>query len=298
MEVIFLGTGTSQGVPLLVHPNIDTESGVALDLANPRNHRTRASIHVVLDGLHVQVDTGPDFRRQCWDNQIPAVDIFLLTHGHADHVVGADDLRRYCDLRNGTAIPTYSTPEGLDRLRAIFPYAVRSAPAATGYVALDLHEMPAELTLANGSTVRSTLLPHGRFQTLGLVFTEKSTGARLAYYSDCAKLTDEAVQLAAGADAAVLDGLRPAPHPTHMCIADAVAAARQINARRTFITHTTYQVDYATWTPRLAPDHVEIAYDGLRLNLPEAPFTSPGSADFQVGAHGLCGVAATLFLEK
>jgi len=268
MEIIFLGTGTSQGVPLLAHPNVDPETGVALDLANPKNHRTRASAHVVTDGAHVQIDAGPDFRRQCWDNAIPAVDYFLLTHGHADHIVGADDLRRYCDLRDGEPIPTYSTPEGLERVRAIFPYAIRENSRATGYVSFALREMPPALTLPEGTQIFSTLLPHGRMRTLGLVFVEKATGAKFAYYSDCAGVPPEAVRLAAGADLLVLDGLRPEPHPTHMCIADAVAAAREIGARRTFITHTTYQVDYDTWAPRLAADGVEIAYDGLRIQLP------------------------------
>jgi phosphoribosyl 1,2-cyclic phosphate phosphodiesterase len=261
MEIVFLGTGTSQGVPLIAHPN------TGLDLKNPKNWRTRSSIHVVLDNLHVQVDAGPDFRWQCLKNQIPAVDLFILTHGHTDHVVGMDDMRRYCELRDGAAIPVYSTPEGLQRVREIYPYAIHGKPASGGYVSFALHEMPPVLALDSGSQIQTTLLPHGRFETLGLIFIEKSTGKKLVYFSDCKTVPSPALALAQGADVAVLDGLRPGEHPTHMSVEDAVAAAKIIRAQRTFITHTTYQIDYDTWTPRLAEDGVEIAFDGLRLVL-------------------------------
>jgi phosphoribosyl 1,2-cyclic phosphate phosphodiesterase len=261
MEIIFLGTGTSQGVPLPAHEN------PGLDRANPRNWRTRASVHVVIDGVHVQVDAGPDFRAQSLANAIPAVDILLLTHEHTDHIAGMDDLRRYCDLREGRAIPVHSTDAGLERARTMFPYALKRDAGKSGYAAFDLHAMPRVFTLKTGAEIHSTPLPHGRTTTLGLVFIEKSTGAKFAYYSDCKALTPEAEALARGADVVVLDGLRPHAHPTHMSVEEAVAAAGRLGAVRTFITHTTYEIDYATWTPRLAADSVEIAYDGLRLQL-------------------------------
>ncbi|MDR1498623.1 MAG: MBL fold metallo-hydrolase [Puniceicoccales bacterium] len=261
MEVIFLGTGTSQGVPLIAHPN------TGLDLSNPKNWRTRSSVHVVIEGLHVQVDAGPDFRWQCLKNKIPAVDYFILTHGHADHVVGMDDLRRYCELRFGAPIPVYSTDEGLERVRMIFPYALRERPVSSGYAAFSLHAMPPVLTLPNGSRIFATLLPHGHFNTLGLVFCEAGTGAKFAYFSDCKSVSDEAIALAKNASAVTLDGLRPGPHPTHMSIKDAVEVAKRIGANRSFITHMTFQVDHDTWTPILAQDNVELAFDGLRLQL-------------------------------
>ncbi len=103
MEVIFLGTGTSQGVPMIA-----CDCAVCTS-ADVRNRRTRASIHVVMDGLHVQVDAAPEFRLQCLREKITWVDFFVLTHGHADHVVGMDDLRRFCDLHGGNALTIYTT---------------------------------------------------------------------------------------------------------------------------------------------------------------------------------------------
>src|ERR1035441_6625781 len=122
MEVIVLGSGTSQGVPM-----IGCSCPVCTS-ADPRNKRTRASIHVVMDGLHVQVDAAPEFRLQCLNEGVDRLDLFILTHGHADHVAGMDDLRRFCDLRGGQALTIYSTDEGMARVLAIYPL-LPAAPA-------------------------------------------------------------------------------------------------------------------------------------------------------------------------
>lgn len=232
---------------------------------DPRNKRTRASVHVVMDGLHIQVDAAPEFRLQCLANDIRWIDLFILTHGHADHITGMDDLRRFCDLLGGTALPVHTTDEGMARVLAIFPYAIAERPVSPGYAAFKLLDMPARLDLPQG-TIESTLLPHGGVNTLGLIFTERSSGKRFVYYTDCKRLPQEAVALARGADAVVLDGLRPKPHPSHMSIGEAVAAAAEIGARETWLTHLTHLSDHAT-TDATLPAGVRLAYDGLRLKL-------------------------------
>ncbi len=259
MEAIFLGTGTSQGVPMIA-----CDCAVCTS-SDPRNRRTRASVHVVMDGLHVQVDAVPEFRLQCVREGIRQLDLFILTHGHADHVLGMDDLRRFCDLIGGQALTVHTTAEGMARVRAIFPYAIAERPVARGYAAFKPVEMPAVIDLPQG-TIQSTLLPHGGVSTLGLVFTERSSGRKFVYYTDCKSLTPEAVALARGADAIVLDGLRPLPHPSHMSISEAVAAAQQIGAKETWLTHLTHVSDHATPEADL-PAGVKLAYDGLRLKL-------------------------------
>jgi phosphoribosyl 1,2-cyclic phosphate phosphodiesterase len=259
MEVVFLGTGTSQGVPM-----IGCNCAVCTS-SDPRNHRTRPSVHVVMDGLHVQIDAAPEFRLQCLRERIEWLDFFILTHGHADHLTGMDDLRRFCDLLGGKALKVYSTEEGLARVRSVYPYAIRDRPLTRGYAAFHLEKMPAKLDLLQG-TIASTLLPHGEMSTLGLVFTERSTGKRFAYYTDCKSLTSEAVELARGADALVLDGLRPAPHPSHLSIPEAVAAAGEVGAAGTWLTHLTHLSDHAALENEL-PAGIAPAYDGLRLKL-------------------------------
>jgi phosphoribosyl 1,2-cyclic phosphate phosphodiesterase len=259
MEVVFLGTGTSQGVPM-----------IACDCAvcrspDPRNRRTRASIHVVMDGLHVQVDAAPEFRLQCVRENIRQIDFFILTHGHADHISGMDDLRRFCDLLGGVALTVYSTEEGMGRVLAMYPYAMVERPIAKGYAAFKLAPMAEVLELPEGR-IFSTLLPHGGVNTLGLVFIERSSGRKFAYYTDCKRVPQAAVELARGADAVVLDGLREDPHPTHMSIQDAITAGREIGAPATWVTHLTHLNDHAALAATL-PAGFAPAYDGLRLVL-------------------------------
>jgi phosphoribosyl 1,2-cyclic phosphate phosphodiesterase len=259
MEIIFLGTGTSQGVPM-----------IACDCAvcaspDPRNKRTRASVHVVMDGLHIQVDAAQEFRLQCLRENIRQLDLFILTHGHTDHITGMDDLRRFCDLLGGLGLTVYSTDEGISRVIAMYPYAIMERPVVKGYPAFKLHELPSLLELPQG-TIQSTLLPHGGVNTLGLIFSERSSGKKLVYYTDCKRVPREAVELARGADLVVLDGLRPLPHPSHMSIPEALAVAREIAAPRMLLTHLTHLSDHATLAAEL-PAGIEPAHDGLRISL-------------------------------
>lgn len=260
MEIQFLGTGTSHGVPMLVCDCAVCSS------SDPRDQRTRASVHVIMNGLRIQVDATPEFRLQALRARVPSIDLFILTHGHADHILGMDDLRRYCDGRPDGALPVYCSEEGEERVRAIFPYAF--APRGEkpdGYARFDIRRMPARLELPEG-WIESVPLPHGRVETLGLVFTERGSGARFAYYTDCKSVPPLARGLARGADLLVLDGLRPAPHPTHMSISEAQAEALQIAAKRTYLTHVAHAVPH-TYGDSLAPGIQGFAYDGWQVSL-------------------------------
>ena len=259
MEVVFLGSGTSQGVPMIA-------CGCAVCRSpDPRNRRTRSSVHVVMDGLHVQVDAAPEFRLQCLREDIRQLDFFILTHGHADHIVGMDDLRRFCDLIGGQALTVYTTDEGMARILSIFPYTIAERPVARGYAAFKLTVMPEALEMPQG-VIRSSLLPHGGINTLGLVFEERSSGKRFVYYNDCKRIPREAVEIARGAEVVVLDGLRAEPHYSHMNIEEACAAAAEIGGKVTYLTHLTHGIDHETWSAKLPPG-VHLAHDGLRLKL-------------------------------
>jgi phosphoribosyl 1,2-cyclic phosphate phosphodiesterase len=259
VEIILLGTGTSQGVPMIACDCVVCTS------EDPRNRRTRASVHVVMDGLHIQVDAAPEFRLQCLREKIAWIDLFLLTHGHADHIAGMDDLRRFCDLLGGAALTVYSTDEGMARVLAVYPYTIMERPVVRGYPAFKLAPMPARLELPQG-VIESTLLPHGGVNTLGLVFTERDSGKKFTYYTDCKRVPRDAVELARGSDLVVLDGLRPQPHPSHMSIPEAVAAAQEIGAPQTYLTHLTHLSDHAAVDAALPP-RIGLAYDGLRCVL-------------------------------
>jgi phosphoribosyl 1,2-cyclic phosphate phosphodiesterase len=185
--------------------------------------------------------------------------------GHADHIAGMDDLRRFCDLLGGNALTVYSTEEGMGRVLAMYPYAMAERPISKGYAAFKLTHMPPVLELPQG-TIHATLLPHGGVNTLGLVFTERSSGKRFVYYTDCKRVTREGVELARGADAVVLDGLRPQPHPSHMSIEEALTTAKEIGGKQTWLTHLTHLNDHAELAASL-PKGVAPAHDGLRLTL-------------------------------
>ena len=257
MDVIVLGSGTSQGVPM-----IGCSCPVCTS-TDPRDKRTRTSIHVVMDGLHIQVDAAPEFRLQCLREQVDLLDLFILTHGHADHIAGMDDMRRFCDLKGGEGITVYSTSEGISRVIAMYPYAIMERPIVRGYPAFRLTEIPPLLELPQG-TIRTTLLPHGGINTLGLIFTEASSGKRFVYYTDCKRVPREAVEFARGADVLIVDGLRPEAHPSHMNIAEAIAASVEIGAKRTWLTHLTHLTGHSELEATL-PATVRLAYDGLRI---------------------------------
>ncbi len=254
-----MGTGTSQGVPMVACDCSVCQSG------DPRDRRTRTSIRVVMGGVHIQVDAAQEFRLQCLANNIRQTDLFILTHGHADHILGMDDLRRFCDLRGGDNLPVYSTPAGLDRVRQVFPYAILDKPLVRGYPAFSLREMPAVLETPGG-TIRSTLLPHGPLEVLGLIFEEAGTGACFAYYTDCKSVNPEQREMARGADAVVLDALRFAPHPGHMNLEEATETALGIGAPATYFTHLTHDILHAEVAASL-PESIFLAHDGLRLRL-------------------------------
>jgi len=219
----------------------------------------------VLAGIHLQIDAGPDLRRQCLDHNIRQVDEVIITHGHADHMMGMDDLRRFCTLRGSTALNVYSNPLGIKRITSAFDYAVREVPEYQYYPAFRLREMPEVLDLPGGR-VRSTPLPHGAIETLGLVFEEDSTGTRAAYYTDCKSLTPEALRLASGADVLILDALQPYHHAAHHSLPEAINSARKVAAKRTWFTHMNYHLDHEATNERLPAD-MQLAHDGLRINL-------------------------------
>lgn len=260
MNIRFMGTGTSQGVPM-----IGCDCPVCLS-EDPKNRRYRTHAHVEMGGLSIQIDAAPEFRLRALEMRIPKVDLVLLTHGHADHIQGFDDLRQYCDQRDGEAIPVYSNEDGLSRLKAVYPYAMREKAAFKSYPAFRGELMPKVLELGPAGRVYSTTQEHGRFQTLGLVFEEGGTGKRLAYYTDCSSVSAEAEDLAKGADVVVLDGLRPMEHPSHMTIGEAVEAAQRVDAKQSYLIHMTHHIDHETVDTQL-PARVNLSFDGLVVEL-------------------------------
>lgn len=228
--------------------------------ADPRDRRTRPSIHVhVDDGPAILIDTSTDLRQQALDYGITRVDAVLFTHSHADHIMGLDDMRRFNGLQGG-AIPAYADEFTASEITRIFRY-IFSPPDEKGggipQIQLTTIDGPFEL---DGVRVTPVPLLHGRRPILGFRF------GRFAYLTDCSAIPDQSWPLLNDLDVLVLDALRHRPHPTHFSVSEALQVIQRLRPRQTWLTHICHDLPHAE-TNRALPAGVALAYDGLLLDV-------------------------------
>jgi phosphoribosyl 1,2-cyclic phosphate phosphodiesterase len=251
----FLGTGGSFGCPVVGC------GCAACRSTDPKDNRLRASILLEWSGFRVLVDAGPDLRQQCLREGIDKIDEVWLTHVHADHTNGIDDLRVFCF--GGRTIPVRGSETTLDEVRKRFPYAFRTEmdPSGTSHPLL----VPIPLSGAfstGGKTVVPVPLRHGPFPCTGFRL------GSLAYLTDLSEIPPESMPSLEGVEYLVLSALREEPHPTHLSFEQAIGWSRRIGARRTWFTHFAHgtgQVDLE----RRFPSGMEPAWDGERLEIPD-----------------------------
>ena len=250
----FLGTGTSMGVPTL-----GCECAVCTS-TDQHNRRTRPSIRLEYGGHVVVVDTGPDFHAQALREGIRRIDAVLYTHGHADHVLGFDDLRPLSFRVKGD-LPVYADDATAKSIERIFEYTFRTEDRYPTSARVQIHRIdqtPGAGFDLFGACFRRIPVTHGRQQITGYRF-----GAA-AYLTDMSDIPAESLSLLDNLDVLVLDALRREPHPSHSHLEKSVALVEQLKPRRAFFTHMSHELDHDATEAGL-PSHIRLAYDGLQL---------------------------------
>ncbi len=254
----FLGSGTSVGVPV-----IGCKCPVCTS-DNPKDRRWRSSLYVTLGERALVIDTGPDFRSQCLQWEVPRVDAVFITHLHADHIFGFDDVRRFNTLQENQVIHCYAGPETLEGMRRVFPY-ISNKPKEVGLYRPLIDFFPVEMSI-DLFGARLTPLPvvHGRAETNGVRIDFE--GASLAYLPDVHEIPEETLTLLKGVEVLILNMLHEREHPTHLTLSQSLAYAQRIHARQTYFTHLSHDLLHDDLVAQLPPT-ITPAYDGLEIVL-------------------------------
>ncbi len=254
-RLIFLGTGTSTGVPVLgCNCTVCTSD-------DPRNQRTRPSVLLELPGGNLLIDTTPEMRLQLLREKVRQVHAIAYTHAHADHLFGLDDARLF-PKHLGGPVPLYCESETEEAIRRVFHYAFNDQASripSGGVPQLRFERIePGQPFQLLGQTILPLRLEHGRFRVLGFRL------GNLAYCTDVSRIPEASWSVLEGLDTLILDALRHEPHPTHFSLEQALDVIARLKPRQAYLTHLSHGFDHATIESGL-PAGVALAYDGLSL---------------------------------
>lgn len=255
MKILFLGTGTSTGVPSLC---CDCEICLSDD---PKNKRLRASILVSENGHNILIDTSTDLRQQCLTHKVQHIEHVLFTHHHADHVHGIDELRSF-NYFNKTVIPCYGNAPTVEELTKKFSYIFSNGAVQMGggLPQLTLHTMGESAFTLGDISVNPLEITHGKMTIAGYKINNT------AYITDCSDIPEKTQQKLVGLDLMIINALGFAPHPTHFNLDQALEAIETLKPKRALLTHINHKFDHAAISKEL-PDNVELAFDGLTVEL-------------------------------
>jgi phosphoribosyl 1,2-cyclic phosphate phosphodiesterase len=254
MKIKIVGSGTSQGVPIIgcTCPTCLSE--------NPKDKRLRVSAYVEVEGLKILIDTSIDFRQQMLRAGITDLDAVLFTHHHVDHILGMDDLRQI-NQRYRKYIDIYGNKLTLDEIKITFRYALDEKLKSYWAVPLVnfnyLENKPFKIK-------ETEIIPievfHGRLKIFGYRI------GKFAYITDASKIPDEEMSKLENLDVLILNSLRKEPHPTHFNLKQATELAVKLKAKKTYFTHITHDLKHDE-TNAILPENVELAYDGLEMEI-------------------------------
>ncbi len=256
LRLTVLGSGTSMGVPTLGCRCRVCHS------SDPRDNRTRPSVLLSRAGRNVVIDTTPDFRFQALRAGLERLDAVVFTHGHADHILGFDDIRPF-NLRQKGHLPVYASAETLAILRRTFAYAFDGSPAISTIPQVTLHTIEGPFDPFGAKLVPVPAV-HGPMSVFGFRF------GRAAYLTDFSSLPDSSKQLLRGLNDLMLDALRDTPHPMHQTVEQALGLVTELAPRRAWFTHIAHELPHEETNARLRDrgfPHVQLAYDGLSFEV-------------------------------
>ena len=251
-EAIILGSGTSNGVPMLgVHYSPEF-------LANPKNHRMRSSCLLKGPDGNFLIDCTPEMRLQLVRANVYSVHEVLITHTHADHVMGMDDLRSFCVVED-RAIPIYSLPRYQADIQRIFPYAFSEMPTGVFVPRFDLRNAPESLESC-GLTIQIFEVQHGQVPCLGVRVND------FAYLTDVNFISDAVKAKLQYLDTLVIDAVRHEPHPNHFHFEATMAMISELRPKMAYLTHLSHEYDHNSFEDSLPPN-IRLAYDGLDIHI-------------------------------
>ncbi len=253
-ELIFLGTGTSQGVPL-----IGCDCPVCLS-DNIKDKRLRSSVLVRTESTTIVVDTGPDFRQQMLRENIKHLDAVIFTHEHKDHIAGLDDVRAFNFILK-KKIPVFATQRVINALKREFYYAFEDEKYP-GVPELDIHCIDKKPFVIGDLSITPVEVLHFQLPVLGFIFNDK-----IVYITDANYISDKEKEKIKNKDVLILNALRKEKHISHFTLQEALELIEELKPQKAYLTHISHQLGKYEDVSKELPPNVFLSYDGLKIKV-------------------------------